>query len=54
MIVDKMENGVWTRTETESKECVATIEIWNNCIFVNDEKYDLHRNRRGTWRCVIG
>lgn len=28
--------------ETESKECVATIEIWNNCIFVNDEKYDFN------------
>ena len=31
-----------TETETESKECVATIEIWNNCIFVNDEKYDFN------------
>ena len=31
-------------TEPETKEtekhCNATIEIWNNCIFVNDEKYE--------------
>ena len=31
-----------TEPETEEKEkhCNATIEIWNNCIFVNDEKYE--------------
>ena len=29
-------------TEAESKECVATIEIWNNCFFVNNEKYDFN------------
>lgn len=30
-----------TEPETEEKEkhCNATIEIWNDCIFVNDEKY---------------
>ena len=26
MIVDKMENGVWTRTETESKEVLSLME----------------------------
>ena len=26
MIVDKMENGAWTRTETESKEVLCKIE----------------------------
>lgn len=26
--------------ETEEKHCNATIEIWNDCIFVNDEKYE--------------
>ena len=31
-----------TETEAESKECVATIEIWNNCFFVNDKKYDFN------------
>lgn len=31
-----------TESETEEKEkhCNATIEIWNDCIFVNDEKYE--------------
>ena len=33
-----------TEPETETKEtekhCNATIEIWNDCIFVNDEKYE--------------
>ena len=30
-----------TEPETEEKEkhCNATIEVWNDCIFVNDEKY---------------
>ena len=28
-----------TEPETKEKHCNATIEIWNNCIFVNDEKY---------------
>ena len=27
-------------TEEKEKHCNATIEIWNNCIFVNDEKYE--------------
>ena len=26
-------------TEEKEKHCNATIEIWNDCIFVNDEKY---------------
>ena len=30
------------KNSEESKDCVATIEIWNNCIFVNDEKYDFN------------
>ena len=29
-------------TEETEKHCNATIEIWNNCIFVNDEKYDFN------------
>ena len=27
-------------TEEKEKHCNATIEIWNDCIFVNDEKYE--------------
>ena len=27
-------------TEKTEKHCNATIEIWNDCIFVNDEKYE--------------
>ena len=27
-------------TEEKEKHCNATIEIWNNCIFVNDKKYE--------------
>ena len=30
------------KNSEESKECVVTIEIWNNCIFVNDEKYNFN------------
>ena len=41
MIVDKMENGVWTRTETESKEVLCKIENLGNNIywFINSKGY---------------
>ena len=29
-------------TDEKEKHCNATIEIWNDCIFVNDEKYDFN------------
>ena len=31
-----------TEPDTKEKHCNATIEIWNDCIFVNDKKYDFN------------
>ena len=39
MIVDKMENGVWTRTETESKEVLCKIENLGNNIYRATNKF---------------
>ena len=37
---DTEETETEPETEEKEKHCNATIEIWNDCIFVNDEKYE--------------